>query len=184
MSSDVTIGADDAAPAAPGPGDLSEASRRLLEESFNEGKVELIDQLVAPDAVNHDPATPAQMRDLGGPEVFKRTVSMYRAAFPDVRIVVDDVIAADDKVVLRWHSEGTHRGELEGLAPTGARASVTGIGIDRWKDGKIVEAWTEWDNLGLARQLGAAPPEGSVGEKIGTALQRVTARWMRKKNQG
>jgi len=124
------------------------------------------------------------MRDLGGPEGFKRTVSMYRAAFPDVRITVDDVIAADDKVVLRWHSEGTHRGELAGLAPTGARASVTGIGIDRWKDGKIVEAWTEWDNLGLARQLGAAPPEGSVGEKIGTALQRVTARWMRKKNQG
>jgi len=184
MSSDPTTGADEAAPAAPGPGDLSEASRRLLEQSFNEGKVELIDQLVAPDAVNHDPAAPAQMRELRGPEVFKRTVSMYRAAFPDVRITVDDVIAADDKVVLRWHSEGTHRGELAGLAPTGARASVTGIGIDRWKDGKIVEAWTEWDNLGLARQLGAAPPEGSVGEKLGMGLQRLMARWMRKKNQG
>jgi steroid delta-isomerase-like uncharacterized protein len=184
MSSDLTTGADEAAPAASGPRDLSEASRRLLEETFNEGNFELIDQLVAPEAVNHDPATPAQMRELRGPEVFKRTVSMYRAAFPDVRLVVDDVIAANEKVVLRWHSEGTHRGELAGLAPTGARASVTGIGIDRWKDGKVVEAWTEWDNLGLARQLGAAPPEGSVGEKIGTALQRLMARWMRKKNQG
>jgi steroid delta-isomerase-like uncharacterized protein len=184
MSSEPTTGADEAAPAGTSPGDLSEASRRLLEESFNDGNFELIDQLVAPDAVNHDPATPAQMRELGGREVFKGTVSMYRAAFPDVRIVVDDVIAANEKVVLRWHSEGTHRGELAGLAPTGARASVTGIGIDRWKDGKVVEAWTEWDNLGLARQLGAAPPEGSVGEKIGTGLQRVMARWMRKKNQG
>jgi steroid delta-isomerase-like uncharacterized protein len=184
MSSDVTTRADDASPASTGPGDLSEASRRLLEETFNEGRVELFDQLVAPAAVNHDPATPARMRDLSGPEMFKRTVTMYRAAFPDVRITVDDVIAADDKVVLRWHSEGTHRGELEGLAPTGARASVTGIGIDRWKDGKVVEAWTEWDNLGLARQLGAAPPEGSIGEKIGLGLQRLTARWMRKKNQG
>ena len=184
MSSDPTTGAEEAAPAGTGPGDLSEASRRLLEQTFNDGNLELIDQLVAPDAVNHDPATPAQMRELRGPEVFKRTVSMYRAAFPDVRITVDDVIAADDKVVLRWHSEGTHRGELEGLAPTGARASVTGIGIDRWKDGKIVEAWTEWDNLGLARQLGAAPPEGSVGEKLGMGLQRLMARWMRKKNQG
>ena len=67
MSSDVTIGADDAAPAATGAGDLSEASRRLLEETFNDGNLELIDQLVAPDAVNHDPATPAQMRDLRGP---------------------------------------------------------------------------------------------------------------------
>jgi steroid delta-isomerase-like uncharacterized protein len=184
MSSDPTTGADEGASAATGPGDLSKASRRLLEETFNDGNFELIDQLVAADAVNHDPATPAQMRELGGREVFKGTVSMYRAAFPDVRIVVDDVIAADDKVVLRWHSDGTHRGELAGLAPTGARASVTGIGIDQWKDGKVVEAWTEWDNLGLARQLGAAPPEGSVGEKIGTALQRLTARWMRKKNQG
>jgi steroid delta-isomerase-like uncharacterized protein len=167
-----------------GPSDLAQASRRLLEESFNDGKVELIDQLVAPDAVNHDPATPADMRGLRGPEVLKRTAGMYRAAFPDVRITVDDLIAADDKVVLRWHSEGTHRGELAGLAPTGAHGSVTGISIDRWKDGKVVEAWAEWDNLGLARQVGAAPPEGSVGEKIGMGLQRLMARWMRKKNQG
>ena len=183
MSSDVTSGADDAAAAAAGPGDPSEASRRMLEEAFNEGKFELVDQLIAPDAVNHDPATPAQLRALRGPEVFKRTASMYRAAFPDVRMVVDDVIWADDKVVLRWHSEGTHRGELAGLAPTGAHGSVTGISIDRWQDGKVVESWTEWDNLGLARQLGAAPPEGSVGEKIGTGLQRLMARRMRRKNQ-
>ena len=108
---------------------------------------------------------------------------MYRAAFPDVRITVDDVIAAGDKVALRWHSEGTHRGELEGLAPTGARGLVTGISIDRWQDGKVVESWTEWDNLGLARQLGAAPPEGSVGEKVGMTVQRVMARRMRKQNQ-
>jgi steroid delta-isomerase-like uncharacterized protein len=184
MSSDATTGTGDGAPATSGPGDLSEASRRLLEQSFNDGNFELIDQLVASEAVNHDPATPAPMRALRGPEMLKRTVSMYRAAFPDVRIVVDDVIAADDKVVLRWHSEGTHRGELAGLAPTGAQGSVTGISIDRWKDGKVVEAWAEWDNLGLARQLGAAPPEGSVGEKIGIGLQRLIARRMRKKNQG
>jgi hypothetical protein len=47
----------------------------------------------------------------------------------------------------------------------------------------VVETWTEWDNLGLARQLGAAPPEGSVGEKLGIGVQRLMARWMRKKNQ-
>ena len=184
MSSNVTTGADAGATATTGPGDLSEASRQLLERSFNEGNFELIDRLVASDAVNHDPATPAQMRHVRGPEVLKGMATMYRAAFPDLRITVDDVIAADDKVVLRWHSEGTHRGELAGLAPTGARGSVTGMSIDRWKDGKVVEAWAEWDNLGLARQLGAAPPEGSVGEKLGTGLQRLMARRMRKKNQG
>ena len=179
MASDVTSGAADA---AAGPGNLAEASRRLLEQTFNEGNFQVIDELVAPDAVNHDPATPASMRALRGPEVLKRTVSMYREAFPDVRMTVDDLIAAGDKVVLRWHSEGTHNGELQGLAPTGTHGSVTGISIDHWKDGKIVEVWVEWDNFGLARQLGAAPPEGSVVEKVGIGVQRLMARWMRKKN--
>jgi predicted ester cyclase len=182
MSSDVTTGSDTAAQASTGPGDLAEASRRLLEESFNEGNFELADQLVAPYAVNHDPAEPAAFRGLRGPEVLKRTATMYRTAFPDVRIAVDDVIASGDKVVLRWHSEGTHRGELAGLAPTGVHGSVTGISIDLWKDGKLVESWAEWDNLGLARQLGAAPPEGSIGEKIGMAMQRLMAWRMRKKH--
>jgi steroid delta-isomerase-like uncharacterized protein len=183
MHRGVTPGGGWGSSASAGRRVLSEASRQLLEQSFNEGNFELIDQLVASEAVNHDPATPAQMRDVRGPEVLKRMASMYRAAFPDLRITVDDVIAADDKVVLRWHSEGTHRGELAGLAPTGAHGSVTGMSIDRWKDGKVVESWSEWDNLGLARQLGAAPPEGSVGEKMGMGLQRLMARWMRKKNQ-
>jgi steroid delta-isomerase-like uncharacterized protein len=187
MTSDVTPGTpgiEGVATGPTGPADLSEASRQLLEQSFNEGNFELIDQLVASDAVNHDPAIPAELRALRGPEALKRVATMYRAAFPDVRMTVDDVVAGDDKVVLRWHSEGTHRGELAGLAPTGARGSVTGISIDRWKDGKIVETWAEWDNFGLARLLGAAPPEGSVMEKLGIQAQRLMARWMRKKNQG
>jgi steroid delta-isomerase-like uncharacterized protein len=182
MSSDATTPTQDPTAATTEPVEIAEGSRRLLEETFNEGNLGLIDQLVAPDAVNHDPAEPAHLRQLRGPEVLKRTVKMYRAAFPDVQITVDDVITADDKVVLRWHSEGTHRGELEGLAPTGVRGSVTGISIDLWRDGKVVESWTEWDNLGLARQLGAAPPEGSMGEKVGIRLQNLMARRMRKKS--
>jgi predicted ester cyclase len=184
MSSDATSGSDAAAQTSTGPGDPAVASRRLIEESFNEGKFDLADELISPGAINHDPAEPIRMRGLRGPETFKRTVTMYREAFPDVRMVVDDVIASGEHVVARWHSEGTHRGQLEGLAPTGARVTVTGISIDRWEDGKVVETWTEWDNLGLARQLGAAPPEGSLGEKIGLALQRLMASRMRKKNQG
>ena len=164
--------------------DIAAISRRLLEETFSDGNLALVDEYVAPDADNHDPATPPEMKDLRGPEVLKRTVAMYRAAFPDVKMTVEDAIVADDKVVLRWHSEGTHRGELAGLAPTGARVSVTGISIDQWRDGKVVEAWAEWDNLGLARQIGAAPPEGSAGEKIGAGVQRLMARRMRSKNQG
>jgi len=179
MSSDVTSGVEETrATAAP-----AEQSRRLLEESFNEGKFELLDQLIAPDAVSHDPALPARLRALRGPEVQRSIVEMYRAAFPDVRLPVDEVVDVGDKVALRWHAEGTHRGELEGLAPTGVRATVTGLSIDHWQGGKIVEVWNEWDNLGLSRQLGAAPPEGHPVEKLGVAVQRLMASRMRKKNQ-
>jgi hypothetical protein len=183
MSSDATTGGAHTVPATTPPEDLGEASRKLLEQSFNDGQFELADQLIAAHAVNHDPAEPAELRAVRGPDVLKRTVSLYRAAFPDLSFTVDDVIAAGDKVVLRWHSEGTHRGELAGLAPTGAHGSVTGISIDQWKDGKVVETWTEWDNLGLARQLGAAPPEGSFADKLGIGVQRLMARRMRKKSQ-
>lgn len=182
MSSDAMTGNVDGPTASTGAVDLADTSRRLLEETFNTGNFDLVDQFVAAEALNHDPALPAELRDLRGPDAIKRLATMYRAAFPDLQMTVDDVFASGDKVVLRWHSEGTHRGKLAGLAPTGVHGSVTGISIDRWSDDKIVEAWAEWDNFGLARQLGAAPPEGSVGEKIGLGLQQLMARWMRRKN--
>ncbi len=160
------------------------AKSKLLLDAFSSGDVAAADELLDPDAISHDPATPAAMQSLRGPEAFKRTVSMYRMGFPDLRMVVDDVVADGDKVVLRWHTEGTHRGELQGLAPTGKRGSVTGISIDQWREGKLVETWTQWDNLGLARQLGAAPPEGSVGERLGLRIQHIAARRMRKQNVG
>lgn len=183
MSTDVTSSSEASAPAGATAVDPADISRRLVEESFNAGSFELIDQFVAADCVNHDPAIPADIRNLRAAEQIKRVTAVYRAAFPDVRMTVEDVIAAGDRVVLRWRGEGTHHGELMGLAPTGARGSVTGIDIFIWKDGKIVESWSEWDNLGLARQLGAAPPEGSFGEKLGMQMQRLMARRMRKKNQ-
>jgi predicted ester cyclase len=177
--SDVMPGVEQTAAA----GGLGEQSRRLIEESFNEGRFELADQLVAPDAINHDPSLPPRLQGPRGPDAQRQIVGMYRAAFPDVRLTVDEVVEAGDTVALRWHAEGTHRGELEGLAPTGVRATVTGMSIDHWRDGKLVETWTEWDNLGLARQLGAAPPAGSPVEKVGVAVQRLMASRMRKKNQ-
>ena len=182
MSSDAMAGGAEAPTATTGAVDLADTSRRLLEETFNTGNFDLVDQFVAGEALNHDPALPADLRELRGPDAFKRIVTMYRAAFPDLRMTVDDVIASGEKVVLRWHSEGTHRGKLAGLAPTGVHGSVTGISIDQWSNEKIVETWAEWDNFGLARQLGAAPPEGSVAEKVGLGLQQLMARWMRKKN--
>jgi predicted ester cyclase len=163
------------------PDERVAVSRRLLEECFNDGNLGLVDEFVAGDAVDHDPATPPHLRSLRGPAHYKAVVSMYRAAFPDVHMTVEDAFAADDKVVLRWRSEGTHRGELDGFDATGAPVAVTGISIDRWADDKLVESWGEWDNLGLARQIGAAPPEGSRGDRFGRRLQHLNARRMRRR---
>src|SRR6516165_6240311 len=102
MSTDATSGSEASAQAG-GALDISDVSRRLVEEPFNTGSFELLDQFVATDCVNHDPGTPAELRDLHAAEQIKRTTTMYRAAFPDVRMTVEDVIAAGDKVALRWH---------------------------------------------------------------------------------
>jgi steroid delta-isomerase-like uncharacterized protein len=156
----------------------AQISRRMLEEAFGQGQVELVDEYVAADAVDHDPANPEDVR---GPAGLKQQISMYRAAFPDLQFTIEDIVDQDDRVVIRWSSRGTHQGELMGLAPTGKVVTVTGISIDRFADGKIAESWTNWDVLGLMRQLGAAPPPGSVGEKVGIQLQRLTARRSRQK---
>jgi steroid delta-isomerase-like uncharacterized protein len=156
----------------------SQVSQRILEEAFGQGQLGLVDEFVAADAVDHDPANPEDVR---GPTGLKEQISMYRAAFPDLQFTIEDTIAQDDRVVIRWSSRGTHQGELMGLAPTGKVVTVTGISIDRFAEGKIVESWTNWDVLGLMRQLGAAPPPGSVSEKVGIQLQRLAARRSRQK---
>ena len=137
-----------------------------------------MDELTAAGFVNHDPADPTESR---GPAGAKAFITGYRTAFPDLHITIEDVIADGDKVMMRWTSRGTHRGVLMGLAPTGKQVEVTGMSIDRFEDGKIAESWSNWDTLGLLRQLGASPAPGSIGEKVGIQLQHLTARRSRSK---
>jgi predicted ester cyclase len=152
----------------------AETSRRVLEESFNQGRLSVIDEIAVEGYANHDPSDGGEYV---GREAAKRQIEMYRKAFPDLQLTVDDLIEAGNKVVIRWTGRGTHRGELMDLAPTGMRTTTTGITIDRYDaDGKLVESWTNWDTLGLLRQLGAAPVHGSVAEKIGIQLQHLAAR--------
>ncbi len=129
-------------------------ARRVL-EVFGSGDLDALDGLISANAVDHDTQNPHA--DIRGPEGSKRTISMYRTAFPDLRITVEDQIAEGDKVVTRWVAIGTHEGDLPGLPASGNKSTVTGIGIDRFEDGKIVEAWTNWDTLGMLQQLGAIP---------------------------
>ena len=82
---------------------------------------------------------------------------MIRSAFPDLRVTLEDDIAEGNKVVSRWRAQGTHQGELMGIAPTGNQMAITGITIDRIEEGKIVEEWENWDALGMMQQIGAVP---------------------------
>lgn len=129
-------------------------TRRLVEEAFTAGRLEVVDELIARDYVGHDPSLPEDAR---GPEGVRELIAGYRAAFPDIRVTVEDQIAEGDMVVTRWAATGTHQGELMGMPATGKQGTVTGITIDRIADGKIVESWDNWDTLGLMQQLGAIP---------------------------
>ena len=92
-----------------------------------------------------------------GPEGAKETAKMYRNAFPDVQLSIEDQVAEGDKVVTRWIGSGTHQGEMMGIAPTGNQVRVDGMTISRIEDGKIVEEWEIYDALGMMQQLGAIP---------------------------
>jgi steroid delta-isomerase-like uncharacterized protein len=129
-------------------------ARRFLEEAFNSGNLGVVDELVAPEFVNHDAALP---EPTVGIEAAKASINGYREAFPDLRLTIELQLAEGEFVTTRWSARGTHQGDLMGMAPTGKQATVTGITIDRIVDGRFVESWTNWDTLGLMQQLGVIP---------------------------
>ena len=126
-------------------------ARRVMEEMFNKGNLDVADELLAPGYVDHDPAMPEDVR---GPEGFKEYVAAYRSAFSDLHIRIEDQIAEGDKVVTRWTGTGTHDGDLAGIAPTGNRVTLPGMEIVRISDGKLVEGWEGYDSINMMRQLG------------------------------
>jgi steroid delta-isomerase-like uncharacterized protein len=133
--------------------------RRLFEEVWNQGHVPVADELFTPTYTHHDSSTP----DVGrGPESEKKRVTLYRNAFPDLRLTIDDIIAEGQTVVARWSCRGTHKGDLNGIAPTGKQFNITGVSIARFTNGKMFEGFVNWDALGLMEQLGVVPELGKV----------------------
>jgi steroid delta-isomerase-like uncharacterized protein len=130
--------------------------RRIVEEGFNKGNLAIVDELVATNHVNHTD-------NVHGPEEYKQFITMYRTAFPDLHMTIEDQIAEGDKVVNRWTSRGTHKGDLMGIPPTGKQTTVTGMYVARIIGGKIVEEWGNLDALGMMQQLGVVPPPGQAG---------------------
>jgi predicted ester cyclase len=132
--------------------------RRVLKEIYTKGDLELANELVHPDFVDHEPAHAEQTT---GPESVKQTVRRLQATFGGLRFEVEDEIAEGDKVVQLATMSGRHTGPLIGREPTGKDFAVRHIYIWRIADDKIVEHWGSRDDLGLLGQLGLLP----IGEE-------------------
>jgi steroid delta-isomerase-like uncharacterized protein len=124
--------------------------------------LDLVEEIYAPNYVNHDLTMPEDVRGIGAVREF---YSRYQSAFPDAEITIEDQVAEGDKVVTRWTGRGTHKGELMGVPPSGNRVEVAGITISRIEGGKVAEEWDSYDALGLMQQIGAIP---ELGEQAGS----------------
>jgi predicted ester cyclase len=128
--------------------------RHYYDAAWSGGDLSVVDDLVSP---GYRP---------GGPEGEKQLIAGARTAFPDLRYILEDVLAAEgDMVVVRWTAQGTHRGRFRGIAPSGAEVSWSGITIYRLADGRLISGWSRSQQLGLLQQLGATvvPPRGAGG---------------------
>ena len=139
---------------------MSEQNKAVVRRwiaGLNAGDLDVADEIYAPDFVMHDPGNPDRLL---GPEGTKQGFAAFLAAFPDLHVTIDDIIAEGDKVVWRVSLTGTHNGEFLGIAPTGKQITNKGITIVRMVDGKFVEGWQNGDDLGMLQQIGAIPPLG------------------------
>ena len=124
---------------------------RIFVEGLNRGDVSRADEAFAPDCIVHITGIAEPVR---GVEAWKQVVGAVLAAFPDIRFTVDEQIASGDRVAMRWHARGTHRGALGALPPTGRSIAIDGVIFDHVVDGKVVERWEQWDESVMLQQLG------------------------------
>jgi len=136
--------------------------RRFVQEVWNEGKLEVADEVLAADYIEY-PSTPDDSKPVEpcGPDGMKRFVQMFLSAFPDMTFTIEHMVAEGDKVAVHLVGQGTHKGELHGLPPTGKRVRVGGAAIHRIEGDKIVETYQVVDRLSLREQLGA-PEMGDI----------------------
>lgn len=138
--------------------DMKTQLERIPLEIFNQGNFGLIDELIAPEFVEHyaQPGVPPTR------EGFMQVAMALRSAFPDLHYTVEDAIEAGDKIVHRLAASGTMKGDFLGIPATGTRASWTEIHIGRVANERLVEHWGLVDQLGMFVQLGIVPAPGQV----------------------
>ena len=123
---------------------------RFVEELWHAKNYDVIDQLLTPDFIAHN--LPAGLP--ANREGYKKVAAFIHKAFPDIHYTIEDIIADKDKVVLRWDSRGTHKGEFMGIPATNKKVSRSGITIYRIAEGRIAEWWNASDLLTIMRQIG------------------------------
>lgn len=124
---------------------------RLLEEVVVGGNFELMDQLLAPDFVDHSRS------EAGGFDAFRKEIQTLHTAFPDMTLKILHLLSEGDTVVAHLVSEGTHRGSFQGIRATGRRISLPSITIVRIANGKVAERWNVFDRYAYLQQLGVIP---------------------------
>jgi steroid delta-isomerase-like uncharacterized protein len=134
--------------------DYKELARRWYSEVMSEGKTEVIDQLCAPDFVDHNPL-PGTTADFAG---LKDFVAQIRAAFPDLQMTADDMIGEGDRLAVRATMRGTHEGHFMGIPPGGKKIEVSNYDFVRFENDQAAEHWGAIDSDALMEQLGVAPP--------------------------
>ncbi len=143
--------------------------RRLFTELWNNGNLSVADEVFTPNYAHYDPSTP----DFGhGPDSEKKRTALYRTAFPDLHLTIEDVIAEGETVMTRWSCRGTHKGDLNGIAPTGKHITISGVTVARFSNGKIVEGYVNWDALGLMQQLGVVPQLANRAKALAATAAR------------
>lgn len=126
------------------------AATERLGAAVNSGKLEALREVFAPTVIDRDPAA-----DQGaGPEGFIKFFTEFRAAFPDLNISVEQLVADDDNVAIAYTVTGTHQGDFLGIPATGRQIKARGVQIARFQKGQIVERWGSSDQLGILQQLG------------------------------
>ena len=126
--------------------------RRWIDKGWNAGDRAVADELLAEDFVLHDPVA---SREIVGRDAEGELIAGLRRSIPDLTFTIDDVVADADNVTIRWIAEGTHGGELLGVAATGRALALRGVDMYRLNDGRIAESWTFWDLPGMLRTVSA-----------------------------
>ena len=129
------------------------AVRRWLDEGWSAGALDVAEDLLTEDFVLHDPVA---NREVAERDAERALIEGFRKAIPDHAFTADDVVADSDHVTISWTAEGTHGGELLGVAPTGRRLVIRGVDMYRLDAGRIAESWTFRDLPGLLRTITAA----------------------------